>query len=377
MLGQCKLAWQGDKGMLVYSRHRTTYRFFCGLVLVLVLPGMLQLGDLLNPAAWAQTTQKFECVTPLLPYYLPGPLAENGQPSPPIRLLHDSELQTAASQSGQMAARLLPVVDSVLSQQASVPQGQAGNLEATEKAFVQLGLEENSALLEDTVIKSLPTLVEGTNASDAIARLEAILPNPAASLQARQLSADFYVQAADATTRSLDIVKGRTLRERALAVTEPALNMLVEGGENNPALSLMAFQHYNTAQTLSRELAFSVAAQLEKLRLTLPDSVGRTAILFALGEHELMTNNNPGVAYLRYYDASKAYERRVAEGTLAHGGATTDRVSFEWAILNAKALASTDRDTEAVSLYGKLLQEYTPETAGRKYHDVWMQKAFS
>jgi RHS repeat-associated protein len=42
-------------GMLVYSRHRTIYRFFCSLVLVLVLPGFLQLGILISPAAWAAT----------------------------------------------------------------------------------------------------------------------------------------------------------------------------------------------------------------------------------------------------------------------------------------------------------------------------------
>ena len=350
-------------------------RAVCILTLLTFVPTSLQIW---NFAAWAETPKQPERLYPLLP---PSPYhvdssAENSE-VPAIRMLDDAELQTVASQSGQIAVRLLPMIDTVVSQlpSGSQVQGRTGDLAATEQVFVQLGEKLDTTLLEQTLTVSLPVLLESGNTIEAIDRLEKVLPDPAVSIQARQLSAEFYMQAADAVERNLDEEKGHALREHALTVTEPALDMLQKGGETDLVLALMAFQHYDAARALSREAAFSVAERLEQLRATLPDSAGRTAVLFALGDHELITNNNPGVAYLRYYDATKAYDRMVANGTLVQSTDGANRVSFEWVILYAKALASTSAGV--VGVYDKLLQKYTPESAGRKYHDVWIQKAVS
>ena len=349
----------------------------CILTLLTFVPTSLQVW---NFAAWAempmQPKYNYQLIPPLL---CPVDAAAEDREVSSLRMLDHTELQTAASQSGQIAVKLLPVVDTVLSQLTSSGQVQAqpGDLAATAQAFAQLGEKPDATLLEQTLNVSLPALLDGDNPIEAIELLEKALPAPAVSIQARQLSADFYIQAADAMVRKLDKERGRALRERALAATEPVLDMLQKGGEKDPALALMATQYYDAARALSRETAFSVAERLEQLRATLPDSAGRAGVLFALGDHELITNNNPGVAYLRYYDATKAYDRMVSDGRLGRGAAVADRVSFEWAALYAKALASTDRDADAVAAYDKLLREYTPETAGGRYHDAWMQKATS
>ena len=256
-------------------------------------------------------------------------------------------------------------------------QEEIEGIDDAERAFEQIGKEDNSSVLEHTITVILPSIFAGGNLGDVIDRLQKALPDPSASMQSRQLSAEFYQQAADTMDRNLDRERSYALRTRAFSTTEPVLDALANGGETDPTLALMAAQHYDTARLISREAAFGVAERLEKLRSSLPQSVGRAAVLFALGDHELVTNNNAGVAYLRYYDASRTYDSIVADGTLARGGAASARISFEWAAHYAKALANTDRDAQAVEVYAKILQDFAPEAVGDRYHDTWIQNATS
>ena len=107
--------------MLIYTRHRAIHRFFCSLVLVLVLPGFLQMGTWISPAAWAAAAADAPSpqLTPLqlalLDQLVPTAPAEQAPEfSPPLTLLPDEAM--ALFRGG-------PITDAAKSPAAKLPDG--------------------------------------------------------------------------------------------------------------------------------------------------------------------------------------------------------------------------------------------------------------